>query len=164
MKKNQKSATEGQFHELFAKLLTGVDYKKIDFFEIQKFIKDPEKTPLLFTHFVNQFAQLWFTNFVISTNRGSYTEVIPTKLQKGDSLVFYYKEGTVAVHRDPLQRSRIYFQNAPKSFDDKTLVDLSTLEEILGACSLVAASINCKALWYRQEAMEKVNLIYVRFI
>ncbi len=162
MKSITKSATEGQFRELFAKLLTGVDYKKIDFWEIQKLIKSPELTASMFTNFVNNTMQLAFQNLVISTGRGGDEKVQTTPLQKGDSLVFYYKDGTVSVYRESLDmRYSVYFKRA--NIDNKQLTNLTTLEEILGACSMLAQSMNCKAVWHRKDMIEK-DMIFVKLV
>ncbi len=160
-----KSATTGQFHELFAKLLTGVDPKEIDFYQIQKLIKNPEDAASLFASFVNKAMRLPLENLVIGQRGGNNKNYESAILQKGDFLIFHFQDHTMAAHRPSLREKNLdlNFSRGVGMLDDKELTNLIEVNEIRQICSFYACLIGCRAELQREEMMEK-GLIYVEFV
>ncbi len=162
-----KSATVGQFHELFGKLLIGVDPKEIDFYQIQKFIDKPEDASSLFVSFVNKAKKLPLKNLVIGNryDNSKNKKYERTVLEKGDFLIFHFRDHTMAAHRPSLKGKNVdlNFNRWAGMLDDKEITDLVELEEILQACSLYASLIGCRAKLQRENAIEN-GLIYVEMV
>lgn len=151
-----KSAREGQFRELIAKLLTKVDYTGMDFDEVQKWIKDPQAAASLFVYLINHAMQLHFDNLVCAWHTGQKVvgtdEVVriigPTNIQPGDTLIFDMVNKTMKVHRnfaEDGERKGMYFKFKEKILDDKIVIEhLETEHEILEACAMLGCIIDCK--------------------
>ncbi len=156
-----KSATEGQFRELLAKLLTGIDCEAIDSEKIQKAINNPTVTIRAFIDYLNEKPSLFNSGLVISPER-SCKNAVTTSLESGDILCFYTKDNTVSIYRPSLKLTgkRILFNLNSTMFDDKAIFRFESNLTTIHACELLASFCG---LTCRQQERNVLDMFYVEF-
>jgi hypothetical protein len=88
-----KSATSSQFHELVAKILTNLDYKRLNFLAVQDFIKNLVTGIKVLIDFINEQPTSQTSGICIADSLHESPRF--TTLRKGDCLVFYVKQGNL---------------------------------------------------------------------
>jgi hypothetical protein len=164
--KNMKPATDGQLRELFAKLLTKAECKKIDFDQIQKFIKDPDGMMVMFTFFINHGKRLPLENLVVAT-RCDHKMLGHIKVQAGDTIVFNQNDRRIHVERDLADNQDnergVYFLTGESWFDMRSTTNLS-LKEFLLACAFHGCFIGCAAVEQERQESGNTHEIAIKFV
>lgn len=134
-----KTASDGQFRQIIANLLTNVSPSAIDFEEAQKLIKNHQILGTQFAYFLNNALKIFCESLYIVNSSGPGIGRM-TCLTDGDVFVFNPSAGTLSIDRTSLSANeQVHFWISSSGESHKVLrLYKTTINDVLIAATLWA--------------------------